>query len=121
MIIKIITILFFAETCYRAGYIDSWGRGIEKITETCTNSGLPAPEIIERSGGVVVTLRKTPVKTPEAICSMLADNPKLTLAEISKLTDKSLSAVERAAKKLRDQGRIKYIGPKKGGYWEVLE
>lgn len=24
-----------AEVCYRAGYIDSWGRGVEKITDAC--------------------------------------------------------------------------------------
>ena len=28
-----------AEVCYRVGYIDSWGRGIEKITDSCKKAG----------------------------------------------------------------------------------
>jgi predicted HTH transcriptional regulator len=63
---------------------------------------------------------KTPVKTPEAILMLLRKNPKLTLTEVAERLGKSTSAVERAAAKLREQGRLRYQGPKKGGYWEVL-
>ena len=47
-----------AEICYKAGYIDSWGRGIEKISSACKEAELPKPVIFERSGGVVVELKK---------------------------------------------------------------
>jgi predicted HTH transcriptional regulator len=30
---------------FRSGMIESWGRGIEKITEACQNAGKPAPVI----------------------------------------------------------------------------
>jgi predicted HTH transcriptional regulator len=63
---------------------------------------------------------KTPVKTPETILMLLRKNPKLTLAEVADRLGKSTSAVERAAAKLREQGRLRFQGPKKGGYWEVL-
>ena len=49
-----------AEVCYRAGYIDSWGRGIEKISDACRHAGLPEPVIEENSGGVTVELLKAP-------------------------------------------------------------
>jgi ATP-dependent DNA helicase RecG len=122
-----------AEVCYRAGYIDSWGRGIEKITDACKQAGLPEPIIEERTGGVAVELRKAPVKTPvktrvktpvktsEAILELLQEQPTLTLAEVSAQIGKSVSAVERAAKKLGTQGKLRYVGPKKGGHWEVIE
>lgn len=32
-----------ADICFKAGYIDSWGHGIEKITNTCTEHGCPTP------------------------------------------------------------------------------
>lgn len=48
-----------ADICYKAGYIDSWGRGVEKITESCKKAGLPEPVIFERTGGVVVELMKS--------------------------------------------------------------
>lgn len=45
-----------AEACFKAGYIDSWGRGIEKIREACTQADLPKPEFDEFQGGMRVTL-----------------------------------------------------------------
>ena len=33
-----------ANTFYRAGYIETWGRGIQKIYESCKELGVPAPE-----------------------------------------------------------------------------
>ncbi len=54
-----------ADVCYKAGYIDSWGRGVEKITEACEQAGLPAPIFEERHGGVAVELVKTPGKTDD--------------------------------------------------------
>jgi ATP-dependent DNA helicase RecG len=114
-----------AEVCYRAGYIDSWGRGIKKITDACKYAGLPAPVISERTGGIVVELLKTPVKTPvktpDAIIQILKEDNCLTLADVAHQIGKSVSAVERATKKLREQGRLKYVGPQKGGHWEVMD
>ena len=34
--------------------------------------------------------------------------------------EKSLSAVERASAKLVKDGKLRYVGPQKGGHWEVL-
>lgn len=103
----------------------SWGRGIEKITDACKAAGLPEPIIEENSGGVAVELIKstseTRVKTPEAILQALKEDSSLTLAEVADRIGKSVSAVERAAKKLSDQGKLEYIGPQKGGHWEVIE
>lgn len=66
------------------------------------------------------TLVKTPVKTSEMITEVLGNNPDFTLAQVAEKIDKSVSAVERATKKLREEGRLKYTGPQKGGYWEIL-
>ena len=110
-----------AEVCYKAGYIDSWGRGVEKITEACRQARLPRPIIMEETGGVIVELKKTPVKTPELILAILQEKPSLTLAEVAEQIDKSLSAVQRAARKLREQGTLEYVGPQKGGHWKILK
>lgn len=47
-----------AEIFFRAGYIESWGRGIEKIITACMDEGLPEPLFEEAWGGVVVTFLK---------------------------------------------------------------
>ena len=69
----------------------------------------------------VKTLVKTPVKTPELVLMTLQENPYMTLAEVAEAIGKSLSAVERASAKLVKAGRLKHVGPQKGGHWEVIE
>jgi len=58
-------------------------------------------------------------KTSSLILRALADNPKLTLVEVSKRINKSISVVERAAAQLVKEGYLEHVGPKKGGAWLV--
>ena len=44
-----------AEIFYRAGFIESWGRGIDKIVNGVRDSGLPAPKFEYDCGGIRVT------------------------------------------------------------------
>ncbi|HQF39538.1 MAG TPA: ATP-binding protein [Opitutaceae bacterium] len=62
---------------------------------------------------------RAPVKTPEQILAVLTANPAATLAAVAARIGKSPSAVERAAAKLVKAGRLRHIGPAKGGHWEV--
>ena len=61
------------------------------------------------------------VKTQEAILAVLKEDNTLTLAEVAVRIGKSVRAVERAAAKLSDQDKLKYVGPQKGGHWKVVE
>ena len=47
-----------AEVCFKAGYIDTWGRGTLKIFKACREAGLPEPLIVEKDGGIEATLFK---------------------------------------------------------------
>ncbi len=47
-----------ADVCFKAGYIDAWGRGTLKIINSCREAGLPEPEISEMDGGILVLLKK---------------------------------------------------------------
>ena len=133
-----------ANTFFRAGEIEAWGRGIQRIFEVCKERGAPPPVIDYSPGDLWIefpyapdylavihpsddekvsaeTPVKTPVKTPEAILAILRQQPTLTLAELAEALGKSRSAVERAARKLREDGRLRYVGPQKGGHWEVMQ
>ncbi|NND77872.1 MAG: transcriptional regulator [Flavobacteriales bacterium] len=57
-----------ADACFKAGYIDTWGRGTLKIYKACAEAGLPEPQIIEKDGGLEVTLFKADIseKTSES-------------------------------------------------------
>jgi ATP-dependent DNA helicase RecG len=43
---------------FKAGYIESWGRGVNNIISACTEAGLPEPVIEEDQGGIRVTFLK---------------------------------------------------------------
>jgi ATP-dependent DNA helicase RecG len=47
-----------ADICFKAGYIDAWGRGTLKIINSCREATLPEPEIKEQHGGITVSLFK---------------------------------------------------------------
>jgi ATP-dependent DNA helicase RecG len=47
-----------ANAFFRSGYIEAWGRGIEKINELCTKAGLPLPLITYNHSGYWMEFRK---------------------------------------------------------------
>ncbi|MEA1926972.1 MAG: hypothetical protein U9N73_02105 [Candidatus Auribacterota bacterium] len=51
---------------------------------------------------------------------MLKKSPEMTLSEVGAVIDKHPSTVERAVSKLVKEGRLKRVGPRKGGYWQVI-
>ena len=140
---------------FRAGYIEAWGRGIEKIDLECSAHGIDPPlydssmsglmlafqanaehlikglgeagvrRILEEKVGKKVgetrvkTQVETRVKTPDRIIELLRAHPRLTLVEVAARIGKSVSAVERATAKLTSEGRLRRVGPRKGGHWEV--
>ena len=107
------------EVCfeYEEGYLESLKENIsEELRKDFGKKGDKTPVKTP-----VETRVKPRVKTPEAILVVLKEDRSLTLAEVAERIGKSVSAVERAAKKLGDQGRLKHVGPQKGGHWEVVE
>lgn len=90
----------------------------------CNDCGAFIEFMLERLLAAINASEKTPVKTlvktADQMMALLAKQPKLTLAEIATHLNKSTSAIERAARKLRDDGKLRFVGPQKGGQWEVL-
>jgi len=57
----------------------------------------------------------------EKILWLINDNPEISAKELAYIINRSSRTIERAIAKLKKEGRIKRIGPDKGGYWEVIE
>lgn len=124
-----------ADICYKAGYIDSWGRGVEKITEACDQYGLPSPVIEERFDGVVVELLKSvqiskgvadssPKSSPKSsdrILELIRKDAQITTVVMAEELGISKRAVIKQTNKLQETGRLKRVGAAKGGHWEVIE
>ena len=119
-----------ADVCYKAGYIDSWGRGVEKISEACKSAGLPNPIIEERFDGVAVELLreelsesysfKSSEKSSEKITNILKKNPRTSAKVIADEIGISSRAVEKHLAQLKLEGRIKRVGSPRNGSWQVI-
>jgi ATP-dependent DNA helicase RecG len=60
-------------------------------------------------------------KTEEQIISLLSVNGKLTIPELADTLGITTRAVEKQIARLRGQGRLRRVGPAKGGHWEVVK
>ncbi len=138
-----------ASAFFRAGYIESWGRGIDKIDRECREHDIDPPRYDNSMSGLMLTFQANPahlaatphavgaevnagvvsvetqvetqVETRDRIVELLRAHPHLTLAEIAAQLGKSVSAIERASAKLTREGRLRRVGPRKGGHWEVMK
>jgi len=60
------------------------------------------------------------VKVSEKIQAIVAIRPEATIALLALEIGVSRRTIERGLKALQDQGRLRRVGPDKGGHWEVL-
>ena len=51
----------------------------------------------------------------------MQDNPTVTIADLAQSVGVTDRAVKKQIEKLKALGRIRRIGPDKGGHWEVIE
>jgi ATP-dependent DNA helicase RecG len=56
-----------ASAFFRAGYVESWGRGIEKIRRECANHDAPAPLFDTSMSGLMLTFKANPVHLAAAL------------------------------------------------------
>jgi ATP-dependent DNA helicase RecG len=67
-----------------------------------------------------------PVNAPEPslqmqILNLVRTSPHLSYDKLAELTQKDRTTIMRNMAKLKTQGRLKRIGPAKGGHWQVIE
>jgi len=55
------------------------------------------------------------------ILNFIENDPHISLSQLSKAMKISQTAIENNIKKLKQKGKLKRIGPVKGGYWEIIE
>ncbi len=126
-----------AKVFYRAGYIESWGRGIQKICDACKNLGAEEPEYILHGEDIMVKFKalqsakvlapKNPKPQNDALndalenklMMLLKENPYLTQKEMTERIPVSRATVQRLVKKLVDEKKLYRIGGKRYGYWEI--
>ena len=57
----------------------------------------------------------------EQILACINDNSIITMEEIQQATGIAIRTIKRRLSELKQSGRLRRVGPDKGGHWEVLE
>ena len=115
----------------RAGVIESFGTGFQRMAAACREVGNPAPRYFEASGAFVVCFpfsAKTSQEVGEKrtvnqakILELLAAEPSLSAKALSQRLGISSRKTEENLALLKAKGGLRRIGSDRGGYWAVGE
>lgn len=125
---------------FRAGWIEAWGKGIEKICNACESIGADLPEYNLTGHSLRVKIKglksalldlkvpkgqSEPLDEPlenlleNRIVQAIKENPRITYDGLALLLAVSRSTVKRTIAKLVFEGRIERIGGKRYGHWQA--
>lgn len=130
-----------ANVFYRAGFIENWGQGIQKICEECRELGAELP-VYDLTGTILriqfMALQRALIddsKAPkrhndvwsgalddalaERIKTALRNDPKTTQAKLAALLDIPRRTLQRKMDELKAEGTIERAGGKRYGHWKV--
>jgi predicted HTH transcriptional regulator len=88
------------------------------LFELLAGHGLLAPEPGEIKS---TTVLKTVLKTDLKLMALLKTHPTSTIPELAERLALTRRGVQWQLDRLKSQGRLRRVGPVRGGYWEVLE
>lgn len=128
-----------ANTFFRAGFIEAWGRGIEKIKDSCKEVGNPIPEYTIKREDIMVVF-KTLVSNADQgtnqagsqanqgndnsvmtrILKVIREEPTLSQKKIAEVIGENYSTVKYYMESMKKSGVIKREGTSQKGKWIIL-
>ena len=125
-----------------AGFIESWGRGIEKICDSLKEDNLPMPEYTVHPGDIMIKftgpedriIRVSDRVTDKVsdgvfdrvtdrekqLLMLLAEDPGYTKQALAEKIHVSKKTVGEYLKSLKDKGIIERVGSARNGYWKIF-
>ena len=130
-----------ANVFFRAGYIETWGQGIQKICDECIALGAELPRYEILGTGIRVyfpALRSALIDQPKVpkghsaktdgtlddtmalkIIEIIRSKPDITLDQLSVEAGIARRTLVRYMSALKEAGRIERVGGKRYGHWEI--
>ena len=130
-----------ANVFYRAGFIENWGQGIQKMCDACKEIGADLPVYELRGNDLRIHFKaleralidhskvpkgqSEPLTEPKAnllsekIIQLLRNNPRITYGELTVELELSRSTIKRTMNRLVVDGLIERVGGKRYGYWKI--
>lgn len=138
-----------ANVFYKAGFVESWGRGYKKIAEEFDRAKMPLPIIEETGGGVMAIIQRKTMDEVIAergsnvgdmsetnvgdmsetkltarqrvIISIIQSNPAVSAKQMSVTLSVTSRTIERDLSVMQKAGIIRHEGKDNAGVWVVLE
>lgn len=129
-----------ADLMFKAGFIDTWGRGYKKIRDGFEAAGIPMPRVQNFCGGVQVTVQRTKfmqmmnvgnnvgnmsrtqlTDRQIKICKLIKDYPHISAKGLSEVLSVVPRTIERDLSELQKEGVIIREGSKTAGHWVILK
>lgn len=139
-----------AQTFFKAGFIESWGRGFEKIKIECEKFNTPLPEIEIQSAGIMIKCNPSSIymdllnemrggnvltnvhinvqikdfenltENEKQILDIIVNNPQITQASIANQIKTTPKTVQRGIATLKKNRIIERVGSNKKGHWKII-
>ncbi|MBQ6204123.1 MAG: DeoR family transcriptional regulator [Prevotella sp.] len=134
-----------ADTMFKAGFIDTWGRGYKKIQDGFKAVGLPMPTVKSELGGTTVTFQRgydvvsgrknvtsdvtsnvtslSPVQLSERqckICELIKEDAFISGERMSAVLSVALRTIRRDLAAMQKKGVLLREGNTSAGRWELL-
>ena len=124
-----------ANVFFRAGYIESWGRGIQEIRDMCKAYGNSAPDFKIDSDAVFVTfypleeIKEGKITVPQDVPQGISLEVKIleAIRKDKKISREKIAAEAGVSKKTvarqlaKMQNKVVFIGRGYSGHWEIIE
>ncbi|MGM9760636.1 MAG: ATP-binding protein [Parabacteroides sp.] len=135
-----------ADTMFKAGFIDTWGRGYKKIRDGFETAGMPMPKVQNFCGGVQVAIERTKFmqmsgvtdnggnfggsggslaviqlsERQRRICDTIKNNPKVTVEQMAVALSVAKRTLERELAALQKMGVLVREGNTSAGHWVII-
>lgn len=125
---------------FKAGFIDTWGRGFKKIRERFEKVGMPMPKVGNFCGGVQVVIERTKfvqmtnvvsdvvslsqvqlTDRQRKIVNLIKENPFISAQEMSVVLSVVHRTVQRDLSAMQKLGILIREGNTSAGHWVVIQ
>ena len=137
-----------AGTMFKAGFIDTWGRGFKKIREGFEKVGMPMPKVENFCGGVQVTIERTKfmqmtnvvsdvtsnvvsnvvslsqvqlTDRQKKMANLIKDNPFISAQEMSVVLSVVHRTIQRDLAAMQKMGVLIREGNTSAGHWVIIQ
>lgn len=135
-----------ADVFFRAGFIEAWGRGYEKIRRAFEDEKLQIPTFEQVRGGVLATIQREKfvamqkdggvssgvnggvyngvnelTERQQVIVKLILSNPFISAKNMAQVAHIAYRTIQRELSSMQKQNIIHREGSKNGGRWVVVE